>query len=357
MKKPKILFVVNNFEYVSGVTTYLISLFKYLNNKYELYLVTSPGTAVELPKKYNVKIYLYPKINFELRSYLNFFRSVVFLTKIIILNKIDLIHSNDHYTANIIKWTKYIKNIPNIRTIHSLINNQGRLKHLVGDYFICVNYHIYNKLLKKYWKTLNAQVILNGIDFDDKIKISKKKKKSSEITLLVASRLVFEKGVQTVIRAVSKLPLEYKDKIILKIAGKGNYEDVLIALSKKSDIRIEFLDEVREMDKEYKNADIFIFSSLVDSFGYTNIEAAKYGCFVITSNFEGIEYIFDNNKDGFIYDKNSYIDLQNKIIKAINLGEKRNIYVSNFQKKCITKFNSEQMALKTSIVYEKCLRK
>lgn len=355
MKKIRVLLIVNNFDHSSGVTTYLINLIKYMEKKYELYLITSPGTAQDLLNDYNIKYFIIKYINFEKRNFFNFMRSILTVSRILIKNKIDLVHSNDHYTANIIRYTKIVKNIPNVRTLHSWFPQDSKLNKLEGDYLICVNYNLYKDVIVKNKIQEKASVIFNGVDFENFNESYRKV--NDKIVLLVASRLVYEKGVQIVISAVSELPPKYQEKIILKIAGKGDYKNELLQLCNKKNVNIKFLGEVSELSKEYRQTDIFIFSSLVDLFGYTNIEAAKYGCFVITSNFNGIEFIFEDNVDGFIYNKNSYIDLKDKIIKAIQLGEKRKDYIHTFQKKCIKLFNAKYMTEKTCKVYEKCLEK
>jgi len=354
MKKTRIAFIVNNFDVTSGVTTYILTLVRNLEENYELYLITSPGSAIKLLNKYRIKYFLIESLNFNNRSLFNYIISIIKVGIVIIRNKIDLVHSNDYYTANIVKATKFFKNIPNVRTVHYWLFENSKLDKLAGDYLIGVNHHLFDIVSKSGLK-YKTEIIFNGLDFTDYYDYEKAYSRL-KISILVASRLVLEKGVQNVIKAISILPEAYKEKIELRIAGKGEYEDNLINLSISLQVNVNFLGEVLDISQEYKRADIFIFSSLNDWFGYTNIEAAKHGCFVITSNFDGIEYIFEDNIDGFIYDKNSDTDLSNKIIQAFELGEKRKVYIKNFQRKCMTEFNSIKMVSKTIEVYNKCLK-
>lgn len=354
MKRNRIAFVTDEFNVASGVTTYLLSLFETLHEEFEIFLITSSGTAIKLLKKYNLRYLLLDSMSFNDRNLFKLTSAVIKLGLFLIRNEIQLVHSHDHYSSNIVAFAKYFRKITHIRTIHSWSNNRGILNKFAGDFYICVNNHIYINVIEKNNLGNSAVVIFNGISFGDEFKIRTKSIKPL-INLLVVSRIVFEKGIQNVLKAIDLLPDEYKNKVVLRIAGEGNHKNELMNYSNANSLNVSFLGEIVDVDKEYLNADISIFSSLEDCFGLVNIEAAKYGCFVITSNFDGIDYIFENNVDGFMYEKKSYFDLSEKIKKAIDIGEERNIYAFNFYKKCKEQFNAELMVGKTKEIYNKFL--
>jgi glycosyltransferase involved in cell wall biosynthesis len=357
MKKNKVGIVVNNFDYASGVTTYIINLIKELEDDLDIYLFTSPGSAVNELRSKKIKIYEFEYLNFENRSYLNYLKAVVKLTFLFHKHDLKIIHSNDHYTASMLEYVKKFRRLINVRTIHSWSDENSKLNKKAGDIFICVNHHLKQILLENNISDESIEIIFNGVDFGEEIK-TETKEKSDNINLLAAARLVYEKGIQNIIKAVGSLEDDYKDKVVLRIAGKGQYQNQLIGLTEELKLsNIIFLDEVDNIEQYYKQADIFIFSSLIDWFGYTNIEAVKHDCFIITSNFDGIKYIFKDNVDGFIYDKDSYLDLSKKLKHAIDIGDSRFDYIKRFKSKCAEKFNSKIMASKTMDVYKSCMKK
>jgi glycosyltransferase involved in cell wall biosynthesis len=354
MKKNKIAFVTDEFNVASGVTTYLLILFESIQKEFDILLITSQGTAIKLLSKYKIKYLLLDSINYKNRNIYKFTKSVIKLGLFFRNNDIKLVHSHDHYSSNIVAYSKLLKKITHIRTIHSWSDISGYLNKYAGDFYICVNFHVYKNVIEKNGLQKRAVVILNGIPFNNEFRL-RKNNANSLTNLLVVSRLVFEKGIQNVLKAIEVLPDEYKCKVVLRIAGEGIYKSELIDYSISNKLNVEFLGEVIDVDKEYLNADITIFPSLEDWFGLVNIEATKFGCFVITSNFNGVEYIFEDNVDGFMYEKDSFSDLSEKIKKAIDIGEERNKYVLNFYKKCKEQYNSKLMVSKTQEIYNKYL--
>lgn len=352
MKKNKIVFVTDEFNVASGVTTYLLILFESLLEEFDIFLITSQGTAIGLLKKYKIKYLLWDSMNFEKKSFCKFTATVIKLGLFLRKNDIKLVHSQDHYSSNIAAYSKFFKKTNHIRTIHSWSNNSGFLNKVAGDYFICVNYHVYKNVIEKNILEKDSVVIMNGITFGNEFLI-RKKRANPKTNLLVVSRIVFEKGIQNVLKAIKTLPDSYKNQITLHVAGDGNYKEELFEISKNIGINVKFLGEIIDVYREYLESDIFLLASFREQMPYSLIEAAKYGCFVITSNFDGIEYIFENDVDGFMYEKDSYLDLSKKIKKAIDLGKERNNYAFRFYDKCKEQYNSELMVSKTKEVYYK----
>lgn len=143
-------------------------------------------------------------------------------------------------------------------------------------------------LLKKYAKVIavskhNAktiqaqgihavQVIPNGI----KIPVFQKKRVFSELTIGFIGRLVFEKGVDTLIEAIGLIP---KIKIKVLIAGDGdpNYSEQLQNLIRKYKLtNIQFLGRVENKSEFFNQIDVMYFGSRQEPFGLTLLEAWVY---------------------------------------------------------------------------------
>lgn len=352
----KILLVCNEFGYSSGVTTYIINLASKLSIKNTVSLLTSGGTATNINPDIGIFLIIMKELNYEKRSYTKFILAIIKCAILIYRNKYDIIHVNDHYTANIIKYSTPFLSTVKIQTVHSNFFQENKLKKYNADYYIFVNQHMLEFALKDDLSVkMISKVIYNGIDWID-YKLIKNRPIKSKLHITCMSRLEFDKGIHNVIQTISMLPKKYKENIVFSIAGRGSYENTLKTLSKKLNVDTLFLGEIINKEELLLATDIFIIASIKDSFGYTLLEAAQLDCFIITSNYEGVQNIFSDKIDGFIYDRNSLDDLKNKIIEAINLGTRRIHYSNNFKSKVNEKFNADLMVTETEKVYKKCLQ-
>ncbi len=94
----------------------------------------------------------------------------------------------------------------------------------------------------------------------------------SEKIVLCVGRLSPEKGFDHAIRAISRLPENYK----LWIVGSGPYESHLrvVAAAVNSVDRVHFVRQTTEPEQYYKIADVFLFTSSYEPFGQVLLEAA-----------------------------------------------------------------------------------
>lgn len=132
-------------------------------------------------------------------------------------------------------------------------------------------------------------VVYPGID-TKKFSPTKKMKKDVK-TILFQGGLVRRKGVFEVVNAFAKV-FEKRTDIKLQIGGGGDE-----TFSLKQEVRrlgieknVEFLGFVPddELPKRYQEADVFVYPSQYEGFGYTPLEAMACGTPVITSNTSSI---------------------------------------------------------------------
>ncbi len=156
----------------------------------------------------------------------------------------------------------------------------------------------------------NPMVIPNGVD----VKLFSKEqprreletlkqaleKKVNTIFLVTTSRLVKKNGVDTIIKALTFLPVH----VSLLILGDGPNEDKLKELANKEGVRsrIRFINEVdhKDIPKYLKISDIFVRPSRSEGMGNSFIEAMAAGIPVIGTQEGGIaDFLYDpeRNKD------------------------------------------------------------
>ncbi len=114
-----------------------------------------------------------------------------------------------------------------------------------------------------------------------------------KLKLLFVGRLVYYKGCEVLLRAVSKV-----DGIELSIVGNGELEDKL----KEETAKLGILDKVRfcgnldedELNIAFQECDVFVLPSILKSeaFGLVQIEAMAYGKPVINTSLpSGVPYV------------------------------------------------------------------
>lgn len=347
----KILLITGRLDYCNGVTTYLYYLIKKLSENNQIILIAASDEAASKFQFRNVTLKIIKELDFEERSILNYLFAVIKLTFEIVRFSPKIIHSNNHYTANIAKHSSVFipLSIKLIQTIHSDFHNLGKLKKYNANKYIFVNNHLYNNaVIENLYLKNKSHIIYNGIEFSDKLC---RMKDEHKITITVASRLEESKGIQIVIEALKMFTEEYNKGLRLLIAGTGNFEAELNKSLKNTCINYSFLGVVTDMKSIYKTTDIFIFPSLTDYFGYSWLEAVDSECFLIMSDFDGIQHLLEENENYFIFIRGSHIDLNLKIRNAIELGENRITKAKNLKNELISKYSAEQMATKTMQVY------
>lgn len=112
---------------------------------------------------------------------------------------------------------------------------------------------------------------------------------NGEHLLLFVGRIVHEKGLHVLIRAMPRILAEHPDTRLL-VAGKNGSSLWQLAYELNVDGAITFLDYVsdRERDCLYRIADAAIFPSLYEPFGIVALEAMAAGCNVIASSVGGL---------------------------------------------------------------------
>ena len=316
------MLITGRLNYDNGVTTYLHYLVKGLSNNNDILLIAA---SLEASSKFtfpNTVIKVIEELDYNKRNFYFFFKAVLKIFLLVLKFSPDIIHTNNHYTANIAGYSiKILSRKPKmIQTVHSDLSFKGTLKKYFADRYIFVNKHIMDNAIQRNSDLGKCSfLIYNGMKFDKKIYT--KQYDHERITITVASRLSQSKGVHNVLISLGMLPDEYKKRVRLVIAGSGEDETLLRSIARRTNIHVKFAGVVSDMQGLFCQTNIFIFSSIVDSFGYTWLEAINFNCFLIISDYDGVEYLLEKDDNFLFYNKNSPFDLQKKIQLAIDMGD------------------------------------
>ncbi len=141
---------------------------------------------------------------------------------------------------------------------------------------------------------------------------------NNPVRLLYTGRIIYDKGVDLLIKAVARLPKKYN--WTLRIVGDGLMKNECINLTKTLNItsKIKFIPWInaRALANEYKHADIFVHPARwPEPFGRTIVEAMEYGVPVIVPSKGAPAWIVGDM--GTIFDNGNLEELYSVLEKLI----------------------------------------
>ena len=141
--------------------------------------------------------------------------------------------------------------------------------------------------------------------------------------IISIGRLTRQKNFEFLIESYNKMKNELKNLKLL-IIGSGEELDKLTKLIRKYHLGEDIL--IKDFKKNIFNyldkAYFFIMTSNMEDPGFVIIEAAYCNKFIISSDVNsGPKEFVGNQKNGFLYKKNNFLDFKEKIVKFLNLSK------------------------------------
>jgi glycogen(starch) synthase len=236
--------------------------------------------------------------------------------------QVDIIHAHDWLVANAAVGLKHVFRTPLVATIHSteigrrngLHTNYERMIHQTENWLaheswrvICCSGYMSGQVRWAFGLSEDRVTIIpNGVDVSvyqkgfDKAEFRKRFASPEEKIVLFVGRLVYEKGVQTLISAIPKILSRVNTKFV--VVGDGGMRDSLtrqvanMRLARKV-MFTGFLDE-DSLTKLYRIADVCIVPSLYEPFGITALEAMAAKTPLVASNTGGLSEIIEHDSTG-----------------------------------------------------------
>lgn len=177
-------------------------------------------------------------------------------------------------------------------------------------------------LYERGYERKKLKVFKRGIEIDKFYPENDKKIKKDTIDFIYTGRISKDKNIEFLIEVFIKLSEKHKN-IKLNIVGKGpDFKE----LKKKYD-NLKILNftgkvEYENIPKMYRNADIFLFPSITDTFGMSVLEAQACGLPAIVSDKGGPKEIIVDGETGFIAKALDEKEWINKIEQMIQIKEK-----------------------------------
>lgn len=178
-------------------------------------------------------------------------------------------------------------------------------------------------------------VIPNGIDFN---KIQQVRPSKEEVDVLYVGRLIKDKNVDMLIKAVASLKEEFPD-VKCKIIGEGPEKENLIRLSKSLGLEkntkfLEFMTEYDDVIAHMKSSKVFVLPSTREGFGIVLIETMACGTPVIGIKAEG-SGVLDviDGKNGILCELNDLTENMMRVLKDKKLRKNLTNEGYNYSKK------------------------
>jgi alpha-1,3-mannosyltransferase len=281
------------------------------------------------------------------------------------LKGFDIVHVHAvDFFADFLSLTKLFHRKPLILTTHGGFFHTKKnlmLKKMV--------FHIISRITLTNYKTIiacsyndlqtfskiskNVIHIGNGVDINKYIRVPKKIKKGTIVTI---GRIDSHKGIDKLLIIMHKL----KERGInskLEIIGPDNRNLVPSLQLQAKQLNIEnevvFRGEIEEDEliESYSQAHLFISASAYEGFGIAAVEALSSGTLCILNNISAFGEIIENKEFGKIVNFNNVDEVIDGIIKFLNLSESTYKDLSDKARLFAEGYNWKQTASKIYNVY------
>jgi glycosyltransferase involved in cell wall biosynthesis len=254
------------------------------------------------------------------------------------LNKFDVIHIHDDVDLSFPLVTTKVKR-PKLFTCHSLpywreyfsLNPFARkLFKSSADL-----YHVFSNRDMRFLLRIGVPkekiiVVPHGVDIKTYRPWNSRITKNS-IDIGFLGRISPQKGILNLMKSIKELNENYTSNLPIKVSIAGPIADVkyyntLIKYRRAKHLHnIVFTGQVADTRRFLQNLDVFVFSSRVETFGLTLLEAMACGLPVIATNIPPLSEIVINGKTGFTVtpnDPKSLAEKLNRLIKEKKLRKK-----------------------------------
>ncbi|HEC77926.1 MAG TPA: glycosyltransferase family 1 protein [candidate division WOR-3 bacterium] len=332
-KRYKICQIVRHAQ-IAGTEKHVFLLAENMSKEYfDINVCTfEHGVLVDRLKAQGVNTYVIP-YNHIITHFLK-------LIKFLRRHKFDIVHSHSGgyaciaakiagckriiYTKHGVGFTlKELKKISFIRKMRNWIIDR------CVDVYIALTKH--DKLILRKFLNIPSRkvvVIYNGVP-DISFKETGKKRFEDRPVVGTVARLVKQKGIEYLIKAVPLIRDKYKNLSVL-IVGCGSEEEHLKDLVHRYGLEktVRFLGYIENPLEIISSFDVFLLPSLWEGFPYVLLEAMYLKKPIVATDIFGIKEVIENNKSGILVKVRSPESISEAVLyllgnreKALKLGE------------------------------------
>ncbi|WP_394549227.1 glycosyltransferase family 4 protein [Priestia aryabhattai] len=327
-----------SFPHVGGLSNYIATLSKGLKNQGHKVDIISPNQfSTSKVKQFreivtpNLKHFFTKRYGSYNDRILNHKRLIYVYEKMletVDLEKYDILHAQDLFTANILGRFNEIYGKPLFYTPHGMFTS-NRLKFNIikkgsveeayfteleskaieyASHIIVLSDSFREPLIKLGAKNRNITTVITGIDYP----VDQRKEKetsSKKLVITCVARLGPRKGHNHLFEALAHLK-KYTNNVEVLIVGDGQMRETLEKQKKALGLSmVKFLGSRDDVPVILSKTDIFVLPTINDSLPISIIEAMHSGTAVISTNCGGIPELIKHNKTGIIVEPGSSEEL------------------------------------------------
>ncbi len=295
----------------------------------------------------------------------------------------DLTHVHDWTVAFVGTALSHSYGIPLLSTIHATEQGRGR-GHLHNDLSRAIH-HAEGAMVDESWRIIACSnymrheiadyfefprsritVIPNGVEttrydrlagqdfFDFRTRYAL----ASEQIVFSVGRMVYEKGLQVLVRAAPQILAQCPAAKIV-IAGKGPAQDSLRSLAWSLGVgeKVLFPGFVsdHDLDRLFKIADCAVFPSLYEPFGIVALEAMAAQCPVVVTDVGGLGEVVEHDQTGITVYPDNVNSLAWGIVHTLQNPEQAAARAENAYRVVRDEYNWKRIACLTVEVYRQTL--
>jgi len=358
-----ILFMTTHLN-TGGIASYLLTLTRGLiRARHHVSIVSSGG---ELEGRFTslgahcLKLSIKTKSELDLRIYL----ALAPLKKILVEEKIEIIHSHTRITQVMGQCARQKFGIPYVSTCHGYFRNRlsRKIASCWGDKVIAISEAVAQHLREDFHIEENRIVLIrNGIDLQlfksmgqcERDKKRKEFKLDGGPLIGMIARLSDVKGQDILIHAMAHISKEMPQAKLLLI-GKGKMEDELKNLTEKLHLRdqVIFHSTVDYTPDFLPIFDIIVTPSRQEGLGLSVLEAQAVGIPIVASNVGGLLNLIKNEETGLLVQKEDSQALATAIIRLLKDAALANKLSANAKDFVNQNYSADVMVAKTLELYQ-----
>jgi glycogen synthase len=298
------------------------------------------------------------------------------------LDDVNVIHAHDWLVAHAAASLKHAYRIPLVATIHAteygrhqghLPDPMNKLIHQIEWWLtfesartICCSQYMMEQITSIFELPPDkVDVIPNGIDFDSfkhDVSVDLYRKKfvpSGGKLVFFVGRLVYEKGVQTVIEAMPLIMNKIPD-VTFVVAGSGPHLNQLKSMVSEFDLddKVRFVGhlDTDALSAFYKCADLTVVPSLYEPFGMVVLESMAMDTPTIVADTGGLSEIVVHEETGLKFDPGNPDSLAEAMLRILQDDELAGRLTSDAMAYMGNQYNWERIARRTMDVYRRAER-
>lgn len=298
------------------------------------------------------------------------------------LKNVSVIHAHDWLVAHAAASLKHAYRIPLVATVHAteygrhqghLPGPMNKLIHQIEWWLtfessrtICCSQYMLEQLTDIFQLPPDkVEIIPNGIDFEcfrQEVSVDLYRKKYMEPgdkLVFFVGRLVYEKGVQTVLEAMP-LIMDKVPNVKFVVAGSGPHLNQLKALTTEFglDSKVRYVGHVDTDDlcAFYKIADLTVVPSLYEPFGMVVLESMAMGTPTIVADTGGLSEIVVHEETGLKFEPGDPRSLAEAMLRVLEDGSLASRLTADAMAYMGEEYNWDRISRRTIDVYRRAER-